>query len=159
MSPAARTVGERPAPSVPVVAPRAGLRGAILPLAILAGGTALALLVQVVFDPFRVHVPLCIVNHLTGLDCPGCGGVRAVHALLAGDLLMALRSNVLIVGALPAVAAGYLLWILRRIQGRRLTVIPPNWLMVALVVLIALFTVARNLPMFWFLAPITLTGA
>lgn len=159
MSPAVRTAGESSAPSAPVAAPRPGLHRAILPLVIVAGGAALALLVQVVFDPFRMHIPLCIVHQLTGLHCPGCGGIRAVHALLEGDLLLALRSNVLIVGALPVVAAGYLLWMRRRIQGRRFAVIPSSGLMIALAALIALFSVARNLPMFWFLAPVTLVGA
>ena len=33
--------------------------------------------------------PPCLFHKLTGLHCPGCGGTRAVHALLhlAGSLL------------------------------------------------------------------------
>lgn len=29
--------------------------------------------------------PGCSFRRLTGLSCPGCGGTRAVHALLHGD--------------------------------------------------------------------------
>ena len=43
----------------------------------------------------------CPVNLMTGYYCPGCGSLRAVHALLHGDLLAAVSYNLLAVAALP----------------------------------------------------------
>jgi hypothetical protein len=50
--------------------------------------------------------PACPFHAGTGLLCPGCGGTRAVAALLRGDLRAALGWNALIVGLLPF-CAGY----------------------------------------------------
>lgn len=45
--------------------------------------------------------PPCVLLHLTGLQCPGCGGTRALYSLLHGDVLGSLQLN-------PLVIAGYL---------------------------------------------------
>ncbi len=59
------------------------------------------------FDPTSgpLLYPRCPVKMLTGLDCPGCGSTRALHALLHGRLLEAWQFNlwlpvVLLVAAL-----------------------------------------------------------
>lgn len=135
-----------------------GARRALLPAGIAVGGLGLALLVQAVFDPFRVDIPLCPVYHLTGIYCPGCGATRAVHALLDGDVLLALQNNVLIVVALPVAAVLYVLWTARRVQGRTLG-LPPPALVLVLAVLAGVFAVLRNFPAFWFIAPTSLVGA
>lgn len=136
-----------------------GPHRALLPLGIVLGGAALALLLQVVFDPFSTHVPLCIVHQLTGIECPGCGATRAVHALLAGDLLLALRNNVLIVVALPLTVAGFVVWTARRVQGRTTDLMPSPGVVLVLAAIVGIFTVLRNLPAFWFIAPTSLVGA
>nr|WP_281067104.1 DUF2752 domain-containing protein [Brachybacterium fresconis] len=102
---------------------------------------------------------MCAVHHLTGLYCPGCGAIRGVHALLAGDLLLALRSNALIMVAMPVTALLIGIWTRHRIQGRSTTVPLPRPLAIALLAAIALFTVLRNVPAFWFIAPISYIGA
>jgi len=56
------------------------------------------------FDPQTGLFPRCPSKMLTGLDCPGCGAQRALHALLHGDLTAALRFNALMVAALPFTA-------------------------------------------------------
>lgn len=38
---------------------------------------------------------------LTGLKCPGCGTQRAIHALLHGDVVTALRFNALLPVSIP----------------------------------------------------------
>lgn len=38
---------------------------------------------------------------LTGLQCPGCGSQRAIHALLTGELGQAWHFNALMVASLP----------------------------------------------------------
>lgn len=37
--------------------------------------------------------PFCIFKKLTGLPCPGCGGVRAIRLLMEGKVLQALYIN------------------------------------------------------------------
>jgi hypothetical protein len=97
--------------------------------------------------------PFCLFHEMTGLHCPGCGGTRAAHQLLHGNVLAALRLNALLVVSLPfcgwwgiGVATGR---IGRRPAGtscslRRL------WLLLALALV---FGVLRNLPAFAWLAP------
>ncbi len=43
----------------------------------------------------------CVFYLLTGLDCPGCGISRMFMALAAGDILLAARSNILVLCLLP----------------------------------------------------------
>lgn len=131
----------------------------MLPLGLLAGGGALALGVQKVFDPFRQDIPLCPVYHLTGLYCPGCGATRAVHAAIDGDLLLAAQNNVLIVVALPLVSLGLVWWAVRRVQGRTTDLMPSRAAVLVLVALVVVFGALRNLPAFWFIAPTSLVGA
>ncbi|NMA75713.1 MAG: DUF2752 domain-containing protein [Actinomycetales bacterium] len=139
-------------------APARGPRRVLLPVAIGAGGLALAIGVQLVFDPFRTHIPLCILNHLTGIECPGCGAIRSVHALLTGDLLLALRNNALVTVAIPLIATGLVTWAVRRARGLATDLMPSRAVLLALVAVAVLYTVLRNLPAFWFLAPISYVG-
>lgn len=47
-----------------------------------------------IFDPGKsVFAPKCVFHELTGLDCPGCGSQRMLHALLHGDLAGAWEAN------------------------------------------------------------------
>ena len=46
-------------------------------------------------------MPKCPFKMITGLQCPGCGGQRAIHALLHGHLAEALRCNYFLVSAGP----------------------------------------------------------
>ena len=41
----------------------------------------------------RFPCPLCPFKLLTGLPCPGCGGLRAANMLLQGNVLRALYIN------------------------------------------------------------------
>lgn len=97
--------------------------------------------------------PVCQFHRLTGLNCPGCGGTRALYALLHGNIGTALRDNALLVVGL-AVAAARGGWqgfnVLRgRPNGE---FFPPRWL-VPLLVVLGVFSVLRNLPAFAFLSP------
>ena len=91
----------------------------------------------------------CPFRALTGLDCPGCGGLRAVHDLTNLDVAGAASSNLLLVLMVPVVVVLWLAWTRRawRSGPPLLASVsrPMLWGQVALVV-IAIFTVARNLP-------------
>jgi hypothetical protein len=128
------------------VTARAGVRGAVLPLSLAAAACAAALGMQAVLDPFAQDVPLCLFHLLTGLDCPGCGGTRAVHALLAGDPLLALQSNAVVVLALPVVLVLFVRWTVARVRGRSAELHPPKGLLLVLGILVAAYAIARNLP-------------
>ena len=96
----------------------------------------------------------CPTQVLTHLDCPACGSLRAVHDLTQLDLGAAASSNLLLVVALPVVLA---LWLRRVVaawrggEAMRPLVVPPTAWMVGLAV-VAVFTVARNLPGSWLAA-------
>ena len=89
---------------------------------------------------------LCPFKALTGLDCPGCGSLRAVNDLTHGDVVAALSSNLLVTLALPFVVAGWLLWVRRSWSGaprpERRSLHPAAF--AVLLVLTVAFTVARN---------------
>ncbi len=72
---------------------------------LLYGGGGLAfitvLYILTIIDPEKsVWMPKCLFRLLTGLQCPGCGGLRAMHALLHGDVVRALRYNWFIIYAI-----------------------------------------------------------
>ena len=101
-----------------------------------------------VFNPAEhAFYPQCFFHQVTGLQCPGCGGLRAVHQLLHGHWLTALHLNGLAVLSLP-VFAGFLWW---QLAGRR-PGIRGWWIWSGLAILVV-FTVLRNLPACAFLAP------
>ncbi len=101
------------------------------------------------FDPARhAFYPVCLFKKMTGYDCPGCGGLRAMHQLLRGDVWRAFQLNPLVVVGLPLLG----LWFIRtrRTASRRRqsgsgTVLFWAWLLFTTVVV---FGVMRNLP-FW----------
>lgn len=121
-----------------------------------AAGAAAALAAAAVlfrFDPMKVDFyPKCPLFVLTGLLCPGCGALRAGHALLHGDLGAALGFNALLTLALPLVLYA-LLQPLARSRGAPLPALRVStggaW---ALLGVLLAFGVVRNFPF----APFTL---
>ena len=112
--------------------------------AALAGGGALYLI-----DPARHDLYPCLLHATTGLQCPGCGGLRATHQLLYGHLAAAWKLNPLAVLLAPVYAL--LAWHigLGLMRGRGLEYGTPRpafiWLGLGGVIL---FGILRNLP--WF---------
>jgi hypothetical protein len=99
---------------------------------------------------FPAFMPRCLFHQISGLHCPGCGGTRAVHHLLQGELTLAFRHHAPFVLGLPVAALGGLVLLCsrrarevwRRQSSRAL------WWMI-LFSLLVLFGVARNLPLAW----------
>nr|WP_245997771.1 DUF2752 domain-containing protein [Streptomyces armeniacus] len=112
-------------------------------------------------DPNRPgRYPACPLLQLTGIYCPGCGGLRTAHAVAHGDLVAALGANALVVAAFLVFAAVWLRWswaALRRRPVLSLGALSPvrprvvHWWVLGGLVLV--FSVVRNLPLGAALAP------
>jgi Protein of unknown function (DUF2752) len=120
-----------------------------------AAAVAAATLALHVRDPHVTHSwGVCPLYALTGLYCPGCGGLRGVNDLTDGHLGQAASSNLLMVMAIPFALVAFGRWSYAAWTGRDVRAVPalPQAVKVGLVVLAVAFTVARNLPGSW-LAP------
>jgi Protein of unknown function (DUF2752) len=92
--------------------------------------------------------PTCPFLELTGWYCPGCGSLRALHALATGDPAGVVAHNALLPAGLVALGWAWLAWAGRR-SGR--------WWMrplqatravcVGIVAVLVGFAVLRNLPL------------
>ncbi len=116
-------------------------------IAVAAGATAYLALV----DPNHGGYPPCPSYLLTGLYCPGCGGLRSVHALLHGDLATSLDRNPAVLPGLVLLAVLAVLWVRR---GRPPLSVRPSaagfrWALVG----VALYWVLRNVPGWTWLSP------
>jgi Protein of unknown function (DUF2752) len=123
----------------------------------LVGGLTLALHLR---DPHSSGSwGYCPFYAMTGLYCPGCGGLRAVNDLGNGDLLGAASSNLVFVALIPLIVLVWMRWAGRAWTGApaptgrdRFGVRAGVWITVLAVVLVV-FTVLRNLPAGHWLAP------
>ncbi len=100
------------------------------------------------------HYPSCPFLSLTSLYCPGCGSLRAGHALLHGDVVGAVQRNPFTVFAVAALVVAWVCWGLR-LLGRDAphpSQVPARWIWVLLGAVL-LFGVLRNLPGWTFLSP------
>ena len=99
-------------------------------------------------SPAANRLPKCLFHEWTSLYCPGCGGTRALYALLHGDLKASLHNTLLLI---PAGLTAAALIVRPRIVLRRPVAI-------AIIVIIVVFAVLRNIPCapFTALAPVQL---
>jgi hypothetical protein len=126
------------------------MRNPVLSAAAVLGATAYVGAV----DPNQSgHYPTCPFLFLTGRYCPGCGSLRAVHALAHGDLGGAVGLNVLTVLGGVVLTVIWLRWATRSWRGEQRTTVAPPWVHYALLVVLVVFGVVRNLPFGAALAP------
>lgn len=131
------------------------------PVAVAVATAAAATLVALVDPGVPGRYPVCPFLALTGHYCPGCGALRAVHALTHGDIRQALDLNVLLVLAIPLLVAWYAWWVRQRWRERGTGGARPRhgptcrayWLTGVVFVVMPMFGVLRNLPAFAVLAP------
>jgi hypothetical protein len=99
------------------------------------------------FEPGRSSFyPICFFHQATGLLCPGCGSLRAMHQLLHGHFLAALRDNLLLVSSLPMLGAFGLRYAWLRSHARPIHFnIQQMWIWMG-VALFVVFAVLRNVP-------------
>ncbi|GII26662.1 DUF2752 domain-containing protein [Planotetraspora mira] len=130
------------------------LRSVLAPLGV-AAVTGAAFTYVGAVDPNQPgHYPTCPFLFLTGLYCPGCGSLRAMHALGHADFVSALGLNPLAVATLPFLLFWWGRWTLRSWQGRpaRTSLAHPAYIW-GLFVVVLVFGVVRNTPFGQFLAP------
>ena len=109
-----------------------------------AAGTAAILFL---FNPVEhSFYPVCYFHAATGLQCPGCGSLRAMHQLLHGHLFEAARLNLLLILCLPYLGWCSIQFAISRRRGLQTTfAIRSVWLWMFFFAAVV-FTVLRNLP-------------
>jgi hypothetical protein len=100
-------------------------------------------------DPAQHELYPCLFHATTGLQCPGCGGLRATHQLLHGHLAAAWTLNPLAVLLVPVygLLACHIALGLIRGHGLRCATPRPALIWLGFGGLVA-FGILRNLP--WF---------
>jgi hypothetical protein len=103
------------------------------------------------FPPARSALyPQCPIYAALHLACPGCGGTRALAALLHGRLTEALHFNALITLALPFALSYGIVCYRRLLQAKPFRwPQPPLAAIHAAMIATALFAILRNLPLQW----------
>ena len=130
-----------------------GRRRVLPPLGLGAVGLIGAGYVTVVDPNAAGHYPTCPFLAVTGWYCPGCGALRAMHALGHGDVITALARNPFAVVAFGYLAVTWLLWLRRTITGRPTRWLAPAWVLHGVLGLILAFWVLRNVPGWTWLSP------
>ncbi|MEV8523555.1 DUF2752 domain-containing protein [Streptomyces sp. NPDC052000] len=99
------------------------------------------------------HYPVCPLFRLTGVYCPGCGGLRSAHDFITGHFAAAVHANALAVAGYALFVALWIVWAVRSARGLpfKIALGDRQWWLIGSVVLI--FSVVRNLPLGSALAP------
>lgn len=123
-----------------------------LPARLAIGAVCGCALIALVDPNESGRYPTCPTRALLGVDCPVCGTLRGLHSLSRGRIAEALDHNLLLLVAVPVGIVVWWRWV-RGALGRPVrSVALPAWVVPAVVVTAAAFTVLRNLhvgPLSW----------
>ena len=98
-----------------------------------------------------VGIP-CLFYEITGYYCPGCGITRLLFSLLKLDFYQAFRYNPLIFILIIITGIYWLVkFILKKFMIISIEI--PNYVYYILLVIVIIFGILRNIPMFDFLSP------
>lgn len=124
--------------------PSGGVRS-LACVALLVLGAAL-IAIYAIFNPDDTWwMPRCPINFLTGLQCPGCGSQRAIHALLHGNFAEALKFNALMVCVLPFICFIGVVEFNRKKWPELYSKVTGTYVVVSLMIVIAGWCLWRNL--------------
>ena len=101
--------------------------------------------------------PRCPFFTFTGFLCPGCGSQRGISSLLHGDILQAIRYNILLVASLPLVIYSAIISIINIFRTKPLIqklFYSPLFVKIVFAVIV-IFWFLRNIPLY----PFTLLAA
>jgi hypothetical protein len=99
------------------------------------------------FDPSSYgFYPTCLFHRTTGLLCPGCGSLRALHQMLHGHIWTAFRYNPTLVTSMPFLAVLAGLVSIAWFRDKPVTfAVPRKWLLLIIGIGLA-FSIWRNIP-------------
>ncbi|UGY90838.1 DUF2752 domain-containing protein [Streptomyces gobiensis] len=114
-----------------------------------AAGAAAAYIGAV--DPQKPgHYPVCPVLRYGGIYCPGCGGLRSVHALVHGDVAGAVGANAVVVAGVVVLVVAWAVWFVGAGVGAGAGAVRGFSVRMGYVwaagAAVLVFTVVRNLP-------------
>ncbi|ATW52516.1 DUF2752 domain-containing protein [Streptomyces peucetius] len=123
------------------------------PLGVIAGVAAAFAYVGTVDPNEPGHYPVCPLLRITGIYCPGCGGLRSAHAFIHGDLATAFGANAAATVGYAVFGVVWVVWLIRALRNRPLRIgLSTGWWWVTGGALM-IFSVVRNLPFGSALAP------
>ena len=130
-----------------------GGRRALRPIAVAAAAAGVVTAVGLLDPNVAGHYPTCPWLALTGTYCPGCGSLRAIHALAHGDPATAMARNPLAVLAIGWLVVWFLVWVRRTVTGRVRTTMAPAWVLYGILGVVLAYWVLRNVPGWTWLSP------
>lgn len=90
------------------------------------------------------YFPKCLLYSLTGYKCPGCGSQRAIHSILNGNFIEAIKYNAFLMVAIPLIVF-YLLHEYTNIIPERVGNVMANPITIILIgVVIVAWWILRN---------------
>lgn len=91
-------------------------------------------------------LPTCPFKNLTGFYCPGCGGQRAFHAILHGNITEAFHNNLLIFIIIP-IALYKIILEMNGSSSKDVFILRDKGIWIFLSLLF-FFTIIRNVPLY-----------
>ena len=107
-----------------------------------------ALLALYILNPTDyIWMPKCPIKLLFGIDCPGCGFQRAVHAILHGHFKEAVGYNLFLVVAFPYLMVILLSDFMRegKLQQKLRSFVESKWVTNGYIVTFVVWFVVRNI--------------
>ena len=117
-------------------------------LLLLIAPCAIVIIAAYFFNESAAWHPECPFRTLTHFYCPGCGTLRALHALSGGHIVQAIDHNILTVIFLPYLIFMWGVYLLRTITGKKIVLPQFRKAPIILLIVITVFFIIRNIPVY-----------